>query len=91
MISYRQKQIIFSHESGVIKIYRFNPTKKYLQELRGHQKQCNSLYISDKNNKDILYSSGLDNTIRIWNLYQFEEIYSLRIDLIVDDIVLLSD
>lgn len=91
VISHRQKQIIFGHESGAIKIYRFNETRKYLQELRGHQKKCHSLIISEKNNNDILYSSGEDNMIRIWNLYQFEEIYSLRIDLICDQIILLSD
>lgn len=37
--------MIVSYQSGVIKIYNFDQTRKYIHELKGHQNDCFSIFI----------------------------------------------
>jgi WD40 repeat protein len=57
-------------QSGVVKIFHLDQSKKYLLDLKGHQAACSSVYISSAN-PNFLYSSGLDSTVRIWNLRDY--------------------
>lgn len=43
-----------------------------------------------KNNDDLLYSSGLDNAIRIWDLVDLLQIYHIRLDIISGRLLLLN-
>lgn len=71
-------------QSGTIKVYHFDESRKYLQELRGHQGACLSLLVPP--NASFLYSASADSSVRIWNLQDFEQVYCLQLDLLVADV-----
>ncbi len=78
------------YESGVIKIFHFDQSRKYLLDLKGHQVACTTLHIAI-NNPHLLYSSSPDGTVRIWNLRDYEQVYMLQLDLLVKRIKFVSE
>ena len=70
------------YQSGTIKLYHFDESHKYIQELRGHQVGCLSLLIP-LGTPSFLYSAGADSSVRIWSLLDFEQVYCLQLDLLV--------
>jgi len=79
-----------AYESGVIKIYQLDWTKKYLLELKGHQSTCQSIYISHSN-PYFLYSASTDSTVRIWNLRDYAQVYMLQLDVLIDEITFITE
>lgn len=57
-------------ESGVVKVFYLDHSKKYLADLKGHQAACTTLLIPPKN-PHLLYSCGLDSSVRVWNLRDY--------------------
>ena len=83
------KLMAVGYESGIIKMYAFEESRKYLAELRGHQASCISLLVPAKS-EGFLYSGSADSTVRIWNLYDFEQVYVLQLDLLVSTLTLIT-
>lgn len=75
--------MMISYQSGVIKIYNFDFTKKYMYELKGHQNDCFTIFVPE-NNEHFLYSAAMDSTVRIWNLRDYQEVYSLQLDVLIN-------
>lgn len=80
-VSMSEKIMTVAFESGVVKIFYLDHSKKYLADLKGHQAACTTLFIGTKNSH-ILYSSGFDSTVRIWNLRDYEQVYMLQLDIL---------
>jgi WD40 repeat protein len=89
-ISLPSKALAVGFESGVIKIFLLDESRKYLLDLKGHQTSCTALLVPTSN-PYLLYSSSLDSTVRIWNLRDFEQVYMLQLDLLIKSIRFVSD
>jgi WD40 repeat protein len=84
------KIMAVAYESGVIKMYQMDGSKKYLLDLKGHQSTCQSIYISSSN-PYFLYSASTDSTVRIWNLRDYEQVYMLQLDVLIDEITFITE
>jgi WD40 repeat protein len=69
-VSLPLKVMAAGYQSGTIKLYHFDDSRKYLQELRGHQGACMSVLVPPESSS-FLYSASADSSIRIWNLVDF--------------------
>jgi len=89
-ISLPSTTLAVGFESGVIKIFRLDQSRKYILDLKGHQTACTTLLVP-ANNPYLLYSASLDSTVRIWNLRDYEQVYMLQLDLLIKSIKFVSD
>jgi hypothetical protein len=78
------------YQSGAVKVYHFDDSRKYVQELRGHQSACLTLLVP-QTTPHFLYSGSTDSSVRIWNLQDFEQVYALQLDLLVHHLVIVSE
>ena len=68
----------------MVKVFYLDRSKKYLCDLKGHQAACTTLLIP-AGSAGLLYSCGLDSTVRVWNLRDYEQVYVLQLDLLVKE------
>ena len=83
-ISVPLKVMAVAFHSGVIKLFHFDYSKKYMLELKGHAGPCLAIRVAHKT-PSILYSVGVDCSLRVWQLVYFQALYVLRIDTVVAD------
>ena len=89
-VSWAYKVLAVGFESGVIKIFLLNESRKYLLDLKGHQVSCSTVLIPC-GSPYMLYSASADNTVRIWNLKDYEQVYMLQLNLLVRNITFVSE
>lgn len=88
--SMKHRLLIPAFQMGSIKVYKLDQTKKYICELKGHQRDCTGLFIP-VSQPDLLYSCGLDNSVRIWELIDFGQVYHVRFDIICSKVEMLNE
>ncbi len=88
-VSLPQRLLAVGMQSGAIKLFHLDISRKYLLDLRGHQVACSSLLVP-KQSPWLLYSSSGDGAVRIWSLVDYEQVYILQLDLLVRSVELVS-
>ena len=89
IISDVYKYFITSTLKGSIFVWKLTEDWKLIHSYKGHARTVTSLV--NHPDKNLFISSSLDNTIRIWCLDKFVEIYSFRLISGLINIWLLSD
>ena len=69
-VSLPLKLMAVGYQSGAVKIYQLDDSRKYVHELRGHQSSCLTVLVPFKS-PNFLYSGSSDSSVRIWNLQDF--------------------